>query len=156
MKEREILRFEGPLGTFFLREDSDRPVILLASGTGFAPIKAIVEHAIYKGIRRPMALYWGGRTRSDLYLNALPERWQREYGIRYTPVLSEPRPEDSWTGRTGFVHRVVMEDIPDLSGFQVYACGTPLMVDAAHRDFTAQCRLPEEEFYSDAFTPAAP
>jgi CDP-4-dehydro-6-deoxyglucose reductase len=156
MKEREILRFEGPLGTFFLREDSDRPVILLASGTGFAPIKAIVEHAIYKGIRRPMALYWGGRTRSDLYLNALPERWQREYGIRYTPVLSEPRPEDSWTGRTGFVHRVVMEDFPDLSGFQVYACGTPLMVDAAHRDFTAQCRLPEEEFYSDAFTPAAP
>jgi CDP-4-dehydro-6-deoxyglucose reductase len=156
MKEREILRFEGPLGTFFLREDSDRPVILLASGTGFAPIKAIVEHAIYKGIRRPMALYWGGRTRSDLYLNALPERWQREYGIRYTPVLSEPRPEDSWTGRTGFVHRVVMEDIPDLSGFQVYACGTPLMVDAAHRDFTAQCQLPEDEFYSDAFTPAAP
>lgn len=156
MKEREILRFEGPLGTFFLREDSDRPVILLASGTGFAPIKAIVEHAIYKGIRRPMALYWGGRTRSDLYLNALPERWEREYGIRYTPVLSEPRPEDSWTGRTGFVHRAVMEDFPDLSGFQVYACGTPLMVDAAHRDFTAQCQLPEDEFYSDAFTPAAP
>lgn len=156
MKEREILRFEGPLGTFFLREDSDRPVILLASGTGFAPIKAIVEHAIYKGIRRPMALYWGGRTRSDLYLNALPERWERQYGIRYTPVLSEPRPEDSWTGRTGFVHRAVMEDFPDLSGFQVYACGTPLMVDAAHRDFTAQCQLPEDEFYSDAFTPAAP
>jgi len=156
MKERDILRFEGPLGTFFLREDSDKPVILLASGTGFAPIKAIVQHAIYKGIARSMVLYWGGRVRSDLYLSALPERWEREHFIRYVPVLSEPRPEDNWTGRTGFVHRAVMGDHPDLSAYQVYACGSPLMVDAAHRDFTAQCGLPEEEFYSDAFTPAAP
>ena len=156
MREKEILRFEGPLGTFFLREDSDKPIILLASGTGFAPIKAIVEHSIYKGIRRPMVLYWGGRVRSDLYLSALAEAWDREQRLRYVPVLSEARAEDAWTGRTGFVHRAVMDDYPDLSGYQVYACGAPLMVDAAHRDFTSQRRLPDEEFYSDAFTPAAP
>ncbi|HWI13214.1 MAG TPA: CDP-6-deoxy-delta-3,4-glucoseen reductase [Burkholderiales bacterium] len=156
MKEKEILRFEGPLGTFFLREDSDKPVILLASGTGFAPIKAIIEHAIHAGIRRPMTLYWGGRRRSDIYMNSLAEAWERDCGIRYVPVLSEPQPEDQWTGRIGFVHEAVMQDIPDLSGHQVYACGAPLMVEAAHRDFTTRCGLPEEEFYSDAFTPAGP
>jgi CDP-4-dehydro-6-deoxyglucose reductase len=156
MKEKDILRFEGPLGTFFLREDSDKPIILLASGTGFAPIKAIVEHALFKGIKRPTALYWGGRARSDLYMNALAETWQRDHGIRYVPVLSEARPEDNWTGRTGFVHRAVMEDFPDLSGHQVYACGAPAMVEAAHKDLTSQCKLPDEEFYSDAFTPAVP
>ena len=156
MKEKDILRFEGPLGTFFLREDSDKPIILLASGTGFAPIKAIVDHALYKGISRPITLYWGGRVRSDLYMNALAERWAREHGVRYIPVLSEARAEDAWNGRTGFVHRAVMEDYADLSGHQVYACGSPLMVEAAHKDFTTQCKLPDEEFYSDSFTPAAP
>ena len=156
MKEKEILRFEGPLGTFFLREDSDKPLILLASGTGFAPIKAIVEHMLHKGIKRPTALYWGARVRADLYLNELAEKWQREDGIRYVPVLSEARPDDRWTGRTGFVHRAVMDDHPDLSGHQVYACGAPVMVEAAHQDFTTRHKLPDEEFFSDAFTPAVP
>jgi CDP-4-dehydro-6-deoxyglucose reductase len=156
MKEKDILRFEGPLGTFFLRENSDKPIILLASGTGFAPIKAIVEHALHKGIRRPMTLYWGGRARADLYLNDLAETWQRDHGIRYVPVLSEAKSEDHWRGRSGFVHRAVVEDFPDLSGHQVYACGAPVMVEAAHQDFTTQCKLPEDEFYSDSFTPAAP
>jgi CDP-4-dehydro-6-deoxyglucose reductase, E3 len=156
MKEKDILRFEGPLGTFFLRENSDKPIILLASGTGFAPIKAIVEHALHKGIRRPMTLYWGGRARADLYLNDLAETWQRDHGIRYVPVLSEARPEDHWSGRSGFVHRAGVGGFPDLSGHQVYACGAPVMVEAAHQDFTTQCRLPEDEFYSDSFTPAAP
>jgi CDP-4-dehydro-6-deoxyglucose reductase len=156
MKEKDILRFEGPLGTFFLRENGDKPIILLASGTGFAPIKAIVEHALHKGIRRPMTLYWGARMRADLYMNDLAEKWQREHGIRYVPVLSEAKPEDHWSGRSGLVHRAVIADFPDLSGHQVYACGAPVMVEAAHQDFTAQCRLPEDEFYSDSFTPAAP
>ena len=156
MKEKDILRFEGPLGTFFMREDSAKPMILLASGTGFAPIKAMIENAIHKGVTRPMTLYWGGRRRPDLYLNDLAESWSRDYGITYVPVLSEALPEDGWAGRTGFVHQAVMQDFPDLTGYQVYACGAPLMVEAAHRDFTAQCRLPEDEFYSDAFTPATP
>lgn len=155
LKERDILRCEGPFGTFFLREQSEKPVILLAGGTGFAPIKAIVEYALHAGVRRPMTLYWGARTRAGLYLHELAQRWQREGGIRYVPVLSEAPPQECWRGRTGLVHRAVMEDFPDLSGHQVYACGTPAMVEAAHRDFTGCCGLPETEFYSDAFTPYA-
>ncbi len=156
MKEREILRFEGPFGTFFLREDSDKPIIFLASGTGFAPIKGMLEHAFHRGIERPMVLYWGARTRPDLYLDELPRRWAEMHpNFRYVPVLSEARPEDDWTGRTGFVHRAVVEDYPDLSGHEAYACGAPVMVEAAHRDFTTRCRLPDEAFFSDAFTTAS-
>lgn len=156
MKTKDILRFEGPLGTFFLREDSAKPIIFVASGTGFAPIKAMIENALHKGLTRPMTLYWGGRRKADLYLTELAQSWARDHGIAYVPVLSEALPEDNWTGRAGFVHRSVMEDFPDLANYQVYACGTPLMVDAARRDFTAACGLPEAEFYSDSFTPATP
>jgi CDP-4-dehydro-6-deoxyglucose reductase len=147
---------EGPFGTFFLREDSAKPIVLVASGTGFAPIKAIVEHVLQKGAQRPMTLYWGCRVRADLYMDELAARWQREGKLRYVPVLSDALPADQWSGRNGLVHRAVMEDLPDLSGYQVYACGAPVMVDAARRDFTAKCRLSEEEFYSDAFTPSVP
>ncbi len=157
MKERDILRMEGPLGTFFLREDSDKPVVFVASGTGFAPIKAVIEHALHKGIVRPMALYWGGRRPKDLYLDALPRRWAAELAgqFQYVPVVSDALPEDRWTGRTGFVHRAVMEDFPDLSGHQVYACGVPIMVDSARRDFVQKCGLLETEFYADSFTTQA-
>jgi CDP-4-dehydro-6-deoxyglucose reductase len=151
MKERDILRFEGPLGTFFLREDSAKPVVFVASGTGFAPIKSVIEHALHKGITRPMTLYWGGRRPRDLYMDALVRQWP----IKYVPVVSDALAEDQWSGRTGFVHRAVMEDFPDLSAHQVYACGVPVMVDAARRDFTAHCGLPEEEFYADSFTTQA-
>ena len=156
MKEKDILRFEGPFGTFFLREDSAKPIILLASGTGFAPIKAIVEHTLHARLERPIALYWGCRVRADLYQHELPLRWRREHGLHYVPVLSEAPASDRWAGRTGLVHRAVMEDYPDLSAHQVYACGAPAMVEAAHSDFTSRCGLPEEEYYSDAFTPALP
>ena len=156
MKERDILRFEGPFGTFFLREDSELPIVFVASGTGFAPIKAILEHAFNKGIARPMTLYWGGRRPKDLYMNALAESWvAAQPNFRYVPVVSEALPEDGWTGRTGFVHRAVMEDFPDLSGHQVYACGVPVMVDSAKRDFVAQCGLPEDAFFADSFTTQA-
>ncbi|WP_206997568.1 CDP-6-deoxy-delta-3,4-glucoseen reductase [Trinickia mobilis] len=156
MKERDILRFEGPLGTFFLREDSDKPIILLASGTGFAPIKAIVEHALFKNIGRPMTLYWGARRKKDLYLLDLAEQWAKDHAhFQFVPVLSEPDESDGWTGRTGFVHRAVIEDLPDLSNYQVYACGAPVMVESAQRDFTSHHRLPEDEFYADSFTSEA-
>jgi CDP-4-dehydro-6-deoxyglucose reductase, E3 len=151
MKERDILRLEGPLGTFFLREDSVKPIVFVASGTGFAPIKAIIEHALHKGVTRPMVLYWGGRRPKDLYMDALARQWP----IEYIPVVSDALPEDNWTGRTGFVHRAVMQDFPNLSGHQVYACGVPVMVDAAKHDFTQQCKLPEEEFFADSFTTQA-
>lgn len=156
MKEKDILRIEGPFGTFFLREESAKPIVLLASGTGFAPIKAMVEHALQAGMARPMTLYWGCRVRADLYLHELAQRWHDEGRLRYVPVLSDAPASDGWTGRTGFVHEAVMADFPDLSGHQVYACGVPVMVEAAHRDFTAKCGLFEDEFFSDSFTPAAP
>lgn len=155
MKERDILRFEGPLGTFFLREDSAKPIVFVASGTGFAPIKSIIEAAVQKGISRPMTLYWGGRRPKDLYMNALAQGWAAQGLLKYVPVISEALPEDCWAGRSGFVHRAVMEDFPDLSGHQVYACGVPVMVDAARTDFTSSCRLPEDEFYADSFTTQA-
>ena len=156
MKEKEILRMEGPFGSFFLREESDKPLVLLASGTGFAPIKAIIEHMQFKQIVRPALLYWGARSRADLYLHDWPVQAAAQMpNLRYVPVLSEPKPEDAWAGRTGFVHRAVMQDLPDLSGHQVYACGVPVMVDAAKRDFVAQCSLPADEFYADAFTSEA-
>ena len=155
MKERDILRFEGPLGTFFLREDSAKPIVFVASGTGFAPIKSIIEHALHKGISRPITLYWGGRRPADLYLHALAAGWAAQGALKYVPVISDALPQDAWAGRAGFVHRAVMQDFPDLSGHQVYACGVPIMVDAARKDFTTQCRLPEEEFFADSFTTQA-
>jgi CDP-4-dehydro-6-deoxyglucose reductase len=156
MKERDILRCEGPMGTFFLREDSDKPLVFVASGTGFAPIKAVIEHMFHKGIARPMTLYWGGRRPKDLYMNALATAWAAAHaGFKYVPVISDALPEDNWSGRAGFVHRAVMRDFPDLSGHQVYACGVPVMVDSAKRDFIEHCRLSEDEFYADIFTTQA-
>ena len=156
MKEKEILRIEGPYGSFYLRDDSPKPIVMLASGTGFAPVKAILEHMQFMGITRDVVLYWGGRRPHDLYLDA----WVREQQaamphLRYVPVVSDALPEDGWTERTGFVHQAVLQDLPDLSGHQVYACGAPIVVDSARKDFTERAALPEEEFYADAFTTEA-
>jgi CDP-4-dehydro-6-deoxyglucose reductase len=151
MKERDLLRFKGPLGTFFLREDNDKPIIFVASGTGFAPIKAIIEHALYIGIKRPMHFYWGGRKLADLYMMNKAKEWERN-GIKFTPVLSDALPTDNWKGRTGFVHLAVLGDYSDLSGHEVYVCGAPVVVEAAHRDYTTQRKLPNGAFFSDAFT----
>jgi CDP-4-dehydro-6-deoxyglucose reductase len=152
MKEKEILRFQAPLGSFFLREDSQKPIILLAGGTGFAPIKSIVEHAIHAGSTRTMHLYWGARDSKGLYLSNLPQQWVAAHAhIRYVPVLSD----ESWVGRTGFVHKAVLEDHADMSGFQVYACGAPAMIDAARADYAA-AGLPADEFCADAFSFATP
>jgi CDP-4-dehydro-6-deoxyglucose reductase len=156
MKEREILRIEGPLGSFFLREDSDLPIVMLASGTGFAPIKSIIEHMVRQGIKRPVTLYWGGRRPADLYMHALAQSWAATIpNFTYVPVVSDALAEDAWTGRTGFVHRAVMEDFPDLAGHQVYACGAPIVVDSARREFVAHCKLPDDAFFADSFTSEA-
>ncbi|HEX4880337.1 MAG TPA: CDP-6-deoxy-delta-3,4-glucoseen reductase [Limnobacter sp.] len=156
MKEREILRFEGPMGTFFLRDDGRKPVVCLASGTGFAPMKSLLEQAFFKGNDRQFVLYWGGRTKADLYMMELAQAWADQHGnFKFVPVLSEPTPACTWQGRTGFVHHAVMQDFPDLSAHQVYACGAPIVVDSARRDFVAACGLPEEEFFADSFTSQA-
>lgn len=155
LKVRDMLRIEGPFGRFHLREDSAAPMILLASGTGFAPIKAIVEQARRSGLKRPATLYWGGRRRADLYFHAMALQWARELPwLDYVPVLSMA--DADWVGRSGFVHEAVIDDFPDLSAFEVYACGAPVMVDAARRDFVARCGLAEGRFFADAFVSAAP
>ena len=156
LKEKDILRFEGPLGSFFLREDSKKPIIFVAAGTGFAPIKSIIEQMQSKKMQRSIELYWGGRRPNDLYLDDLCKAWQKDLpGFKYIPVISDALAEDNWSGRTGFVHQAVMADHPDMKGFQVYACGAPIVIESARRDFVALCQLPAEEFYADAFTPAA-
>ena len=156
MKEKEILRVEGPYGSFFLREDSAKPIILLASGTGFAPIKALLEHMQHLGSTRPVTLYWGGRRPADLYMQEwVVEQQKTMPHLRYIPVVSDAAPQDQWQGRSGFVHRAVMEDFPDLSGHQVYACGAPIVIDSARRDFAAVAQLPADEFYADSFTSEA-
>ena len=152
MKEKEIQRIEGPQGSFFLREDNALPLVFLASGTGFAPIKAIIEHMRHVGIERPTTLYWGGRRPADLYMDG----WVREQTaalpwLTYVPVVSDALAEDGWSGRTGFVHRAVLADFADLSGHQVYACGAPIVVDSARQDFCAQAGLPSDAFFADSF-----
>lgn len=154
MKEGALLRFEGPLGNFFLREESDRPMILMGGGTGFGPIKGIIEHALHLGISRPMHVYWGARAKVDLYLDELPKQWAAEHAhINYTPVLSEPASDDQWTGATGFVHQQVLADHPDLSGHDVYMSGPPPMINAARETFIA-AGLPGDHLYYDSFEAA--
>jgi CDP-4-dehydro-6-deoxyglucose reductase len=147
MKERDILRIRGPLGPFFLHEDSPRPIIFVASGTGFAPVKSIIEHAQHIGFKREMHFYWGVRKQSDLYMLDKVKEWEAQ-GIKFIPVVSD----EQWNGRLGFVHQAVLDDFKDLSGYAVYACGAPVVVEAAHREFTTQRGLPNDAFYSDVFS----
>jgi len=155
MREKTLLRIKGPLGTFFLREDSERPIILIGGGTGFAPLKGILEHAFEVGITRPLHLFRGVRARRDLYLDDLPARWLQTHAhFSYTPVLSEPLTGDNWQGETGFVTDAVIRQHPDLSGHDVYMSGPPVMVEAGHRLFQKH-GLDESRFFSDAFEYAA-
>lgn len=152
LKEKTIMRIEGPFGSFYLREDSEKPLILVAGGTGFAPIKAIVEHMLHIGSQRKIHLYWGAKTLKDLYMPALPENWAKQSTkLHYIPVLSSPLQEDAWTGRTGLVHQAVLDDFADLSAYQAYCCGAPPMIDIASETFQAK-GLPADEFFADAFS----
>jgi CDP-4-dehydro-6-deoxyglucose reductase len=149
LQDKTILRIRGPLGTFFLREDSDRPVIFMAGGTGFAPIKGQIEHAIYIGDKRPMQLYWGVRSKDDLYQGDLAAKWAAEHdNISFIPVLSEP--DNDWQGRRGFVHEAVLSDNPDMSGFDVYMAGPPVMVNAG-KDAFISAGLSPDYMFSDSF-----
>jgi NAD(P)H-flavin reductase/ferredoxin len=151
MKPGDTLRCEGPLGKFYLREDSDRPIIFVAGSTGFAPVKSMVEYAFHAGLKRPMHLYWGVRTLADMYMRELPEHWAREHAnFKFIPVLSEPAPGDNWTGRTGSVHEAILVDFPVMTGCEVYACGSVAMVESAHSAFL-QKGMTEDRCFSDAF-----
>ncbi|MCL2875177.1 MAG: CDP-6-deoxy-delta-3,4-glucoseen reductase [Betaproteobacteria bacterium] len=156
MKLRDILRIEGPHGSFWLREKSNKPIVMLAGGTGFAPLKGLVEHAIHLGLERPIALYWGARVPSGLYLHEMAQSWQLILPtFRYISVVSDTCPDDAWAGRRGLVHEAVLADFADLSQHEVYICGAPPMIEAARDSFTHTRGLPIDAFYSDAFTFAA-
>ncbi len=151
MKDRALLRIEGPLGSFYLRENSPRPILMMAGGTGIAPLKGIIDHAQYIGFDRPMHLFWGVSSRRDLYLQDEPQRWMENNAqFHYTPVLSEPRPEDQWTGKTGLVMDALLEACPDLAGYDIYMSGPPAMIEAATPVF-AQHGASLDHMYSDAF-----
>jgi len=154
MKVGDPVRFEGPLGNFTLRESS-RPIIFVAGATGFAPVKSMVEDAFHRGLKRPIHLYWGVRQLRDLYLPDLPAQWQREHdNFKFIPVLSEPAPEDAWTGRTGLVHDAILQDFPSLAGNEIYACGSVKMVEAIFPKLKAQ-GAEEGACFSDVFTLSA-
>jgi CDP-4-dehydro-6-deoxyglucose reductase len=153
--EKAILRIEAPFGNFFLREDSQKPIIFVAGGTGFAPVKGIIEHMLFNNIQRDIILYRGARQLQDLYMHVLCEKWAEfTPHLTYIPVISEPE-GDAWRGRTGLVHEAVLADYKDLGGYQAYVCGAPGMCEVAHNTFVAQGLL-ADEFFSDAFTFANP
>jgi len=149
MSDRVILRIQGPLGSFTFQENSNAPVIFMAGGTGFAPIKSILEHLFEKRTSRSLHFYWGVRGEKDLYLDDLVRSWVARYpNFQYTPVLSEP--DDFWMGRTGFVHAAILEDYADLSQYEVYACGPPPMIRAGRSAFSER-GLPQDSYFSDSF-----
>ncbi len=153
LEEKTILRIQGPLGSFVLREASARPLLFIGGGTGFAPLKGLLEHAFHLGIERPMTLYWGVRAERDLYWPELPQRWMAEHAnFSYVPVLSEPDPD--WSGRRGYVHEAVLEDHPDIADYDVYLSGPPVMVEAGRAAFEAR-GLALDHMFSDAFEYAA-
>jgi NAD(P)H-flavin reductase len=150
LRPGDTLDVELPYGDFHLRPDSDKPVVCLATGTGFAPLKSIVEDLIKRGNKRPVHLYWGGRRQRDLYLADLPRKWAARAGwFKFIPVLSEPDPD--WNGAVGLVHHAVLRDLTDLSGWEVYACGNPLMIRHARRDFRTTAGLSDGDFFADPF-----
>ncbi|QEP43060.1 CDP-6-deoxy-delta-3,4-glucoseen reductase [Ectothiorhodospiraceae bacterium BW-2] len=150
----DIIRIEGPFGNFYLREESERPIIFLVTGTGFGPVKAIFEHIVAEGLTRPIYLYWGAYNQQAIYMHELVEKWQQSYDhFHYRPVLTNP--EAGWQGRTGFVQEQVVKEISDLNSYEVYACGNPSMVHAA-RDRLVANGLSADHCYSDAFELAAP
>jgi CDP-4-dehydro-6-deoxyglucose reductase len=152
LKLRDILQIEMPLGNCFLREDSKKPMIALASGTGFAPIKSMLQYCVDRHLQRSIHLYWGCRQLADLYELEWVKAFVREHSqIDFIPVLSDALDSDHWSGRTGLVHQFVMQDHPNLLGYEVYACGSPLMVESAREDFSHHCQLKPGDFHADSF-----
>ncbi|CNK46597.1 CDP-6-deoxy-delta-3%2C4-glucoseen reductase [Yersinia enterocolitica] len=150
LKLQQLLRIEGPQGTFFVRDNS-RPLIFLAGGTGFAPVKAMVEELISKNDKRPIHIYWG-MPESKLFYSDIAQKWAAEYPhIQYVPVVSGE--DRSWHGQTGFVHKAVINDFPELSHYSIYACGSLAMISAAQQELI-QYGLAEDQFFSDAFVPS--
>ena len=148
MKEKSIHRIEGPIGQFYLR-DSEKPIIFIAGGTGFAPIKSIIEDMIANKNKRKIYLYRGVRSGKDFYMNELVNDWIKKLeGLTYIPVVEDGLSEDA---RSGYVHHAVLEDFKNLNDIQVYCCGAPGLVENAFKDLT-KSGLPDDQFFADAFT----
>lgn len=151
MKEKTLLRIEGPLGQFWFRRESPRPALLIGGGTGYAPLRSMLRDLLQVGDRRPLHLYWGAQRRQDLYEDEQVRKLCAQHpNLRYTPVLSDAQPEDHWTGRRGLAHAAVLEDHPRLEDFDVYASGPPAMVEAVRHEFTAR-GLPPQQLFFDSF-----
>lgn len=152
LKVGDVLRVRAPLGAFTLHNNSHKPLIFIATGTGFAPIKSLLHHLRDTDPSRSVHIYHGAQTADGLYDEAaLCELLYLLPNARYTPVLS--RADDAWQGARGYITEHVLHDYADLSGYEVYACGSIDMIRASKQAFTAQRGLPETAFYSDAFTP---
>lgn len=139
LKVKEILRIEGPLGTFFIRHDTDdRPMILMGGGTGIAPLKSMIEDLIEHGSRRPLHLFWGVRTSDELYMQEQARQWAAQHShIQFTSALSEPAAATGSDSFKGFVHEAVLEQYQDLSPYDIYMSGPPVMIDSAREAFLA-------------------
>jgi len=148
LKEKTLLSIEGPRGDFYLREKSTKPIIFVAGGTGFGPVKAIIEHIISSKNNRQIFIYWGVRDEKDIYMKT-PYNWEQDHqNITFIPVLSEAN--KGWSGRTGFVHEAVVHDFDSLKEYEVYACGPPVMVKSAANSFVEK-GLSKDSFFSDSF-----
>ena len=149
LREGSLLRIEGPIGQFVYRDDP-RPALLIAGGTGFAPLKSILRHVLERGGTRALQLYWGARRAVDLYEAPLIESWLARYpNFTFTSVLSEAGAEDG-AARRGFVHEAVLADHPRLAGHEVYAAGPPAMIEAIRTHFPARGLAPDA-LYFDSF-----
>lgn len=163
LQTKTILRIEAPLGSFYLREATQKPVIMLAGGTGFAPIKGIIEYMIHNEIKREIHLYWGARTLKDLYMLNLAKNWADQYStIHFTPVLSKPLLSDQWQGRVGYVQDALLIDLQNgklgdiaLSDVEVYCCGVPKLVESSQKTLF-DAGLLEDAFFADIFSFTAP
>jgi CDP-4-dehydro-6-deoxyglucose reductase len=151
MKARALLRIEGPIGQFVYREDVERRALMIAGGTGFAPLKSMLRHALERGSGRTFHFYWGARRPVDLYERALVEQWQQRYpNFVFRPVLSEAGEAGVRPGRRGWVHEAVLGEEGSLAGATVYASGPPEMIDAIRREFP-RAGLPAGELLFDSF-----
>jgi CDP-4-dehydro-6-deoxyglucose reductase len=137
LNERDILRLEAPLGTFFVRNDApDRPMIMVGGGTGFAPLKSMIEDLLAHDDKRPLHLFWGVRSQVDLYMYDQALEWAEENKhLQFTSALLEPGKDDNTGSFKGFVHEAVVEQYKDLSGFDIYMSGPPAMIDAGRAAF---------------------
>jgi CDP-4-dehydro-6-deoxyglucose reductase, E3 len=149
LKEKTLLRIEGPLGQFWFRDASRRPALLVGGGTGYAPLRAMLRQLISRRDPRSLHLYWGGRTPADLYEHdTLLELVRNHSNLQYTPVVSTATGD--WSGRTGLVHTALLADYPQLAAFDVYTSGPPAMVEAIRQEFISR-GLPREQLFFDSF-----